>query len=57
MTLNCINYALCVRVVACTLAQELLEDQREEEDVLDEGGEIGGCWGDKGVDGLGECVE
>ena len=40
-----------------TLAQGFLEDQREEEDELDEEGEIGGCWEDRGVDEFDICVE
>ena len=39
-----------------TVAQEFLEDQEGEEDELDEGGEIGGCWGDRGVNEFDECV-
>ena len=39
-----------------TLAQGFLEGQREGEDELDEEGEIGGCWGGKGVGEFGECV-
>ena len=39
-----------------TLAQGFLEDQRVEEDGFNEEGEIGGCWGGKGVDAFAGCV-